>query len=213
MKLFTYYRSTAAYRVRIALHLKGAAYDPEFIHLRRGEQSSPAYLEFNPQGLVPALVDGPEVLTQSLAILDYLDETIPEPPLLPAGPLNRARIRAIAHAIALDIHPINNLRVLKYLTGTLGVSEADRDVWVRHWIGEGFTAVERLIGDLDRSGPFVGGSAPGLADICLVPQVFNAERFSLDLDPFPNIRAVAEACRAHTAFQAAAPEAQADAEP
>lgn len=212
MKLFTYYRSSAAYRVRIALNLKGVEYDPEFIHLRRAEQSSPAYLEFNPQGLVPALVDGPEVLTQSLAIIDYLDETVPEPSFLPDTPIARAKIRAIAQAMAADIHPINNLRVLKYLTSTLGVSEAARDDWYRHWVTEGFKAVERLIADFGGTGPYLGGTAPGLADICLVPQVYNAERFAVDMAAFPTIAKVAEACRALTAFQAAAPENQPDAD-
>lgn len=212
MKLFTYYRSSAAYRVRIALNLKGIDYDPEFIHLRKGEHRSPAYMEFNPQGLVPALIDGPEVLTQSLAILDYLDETVPDPPFLPTGPMARARIRAIAHTMASDIHPINNLRVLSYLTGTLGVAEADRDTWYRHWVTQGFTAVERLIADLGRSGEFIGGRAPGLADICLVPQVYNAERFEVEMTGFPRIQAVAAACRALPAFKAAAPENQADAD-
>lgn len=212
MKLFTYFRSSAAYRVRIALNLKGVEYDPEFIHLRKAEQASPAYMEFNPQGLVPALVDGPEVLTQSLAIIDYLDETVPEPPFLPESPVARAKIRAIAHAMAADIHPINNLRVLKYLTATLGVSEAARDDWYRHWVGEGFTAIERLIAGLGTTGPYLGGTAPGLADICLVPQVYNAERFGVDMTAFPTIAKIAETCRALPAFKAAAPENQPDAE-
>ena len=212
MKLFTYYRSSAAYRVRIALNLKGIDYDPEFVHLRNADHRSPAYLEFNPQGLVPALVDGPEVLTQSLAIIEYLDETVPDPPFLPDTALARAKVRAIAQAMASDIHPINNLRVLKYLTATLGVSEADRDTWYRHWVTEGFTAVEKLLAELKPQGSFVGGDAPGLADICLVPQVYNAQRFSVDMAAFPRIGEIAAACRALPAFEAAAPENQPDVE-
>lgn len=211
MKLFDYYRSSAAYRVRIALNLKGLVAERSFVHLRRKEQTAKDYLQINPQGLVPTLVDGAHVLTQSLAIIEYLDETRPEPPLLPKDPVGRARVRAIGLAIACDIHPINNLRVLHYLSSPLGLSEEQKNGWYRHWVAEGLAGVEGLLAS-GGSGRFCHGDAPGLADICLVPQVFNAERFGCDLAPYPNIRRVAEACRELPAFAAAAPDRQPDAE-
>jgi maleylpyruvate isomerase len=211
MVLYDYFRSSAAYRVRIALNLKGLAAERRFVHLRKGEQRAPAYLEVNPQGLVPALVDGDETLTQSLAIIEYLDETHPSPPLLPARAADRAWVRSIALAIACDIHPLNNLRVLKYLAKPLQVDEPRRDEWYRHWVAEGFAALEPQLA-ARATGAYSLGDAPTLADICLVPQVANANRLKVPLDPYPRLRAIDAACREHPAFDAARPEAQPDAE-
>ena len=210
MILYDYFRSSAAYRVRIALNMKGLAPERRFVHLRKGEQRAAGYVAVNPQGMVPALVVGGAQLTQSLAIIEYLDETHPEPPLLPRDPVERAYVRAIALAIACDIHPIDNLRVLKYLQAPLAIEEPARDEWYRHWIREGFVAIERMLAA--RSGTFCLGDTPTLADICLVPQVANANRLAVDLAPYPRIRAIDERCRALPAFAAAAPGNQPDAE-
>ncbi|WP_018991012.1 maleylacetoacetate isomerase [Aromatoleum toluclasticum] len=214
MKLYTYFRSSAAYRVRIALNLKGLAWDAVPVHLVRdgGEQRQPAYLELNPVGLVPTLDDDGQLLTQSLAIIEYLDETHPEPGLLPAGAADRARVRAIAQAIACDIHPINNLRVLQYLKREFGISDAQRDAWYRHWVEVGLAGVEQLLARDKRTGTFCHGDAPTLADCCLVPQVFNARRFGCDLSAMPTVRRIAERCATLEAFRLAAPENQPDAE-
>jgi len=212
MKLFGYYRSSAAFRVRIALNLKGMQVDHRFVHLRKGEQSAPEYGALNPQGLVPMVIDGPQVLTQSLAIIEYLEETNPEPALLPKEPIERARVRAIAQAIASDIHPLNNLRVLRYLAGPLNVPEVARNEWYRHWVVEGLTALERSLTPAAGTGTFCHGDTPTLADICLVPQVYNAERADVDLSPFPRIMKIVAACRELRAFQDADPARQADAE-
>lgn len=214
MKLYTYYRSSAAYRVRIALNLKGLAYDAVPVHLVRGggEQRQADYLALNPTGLVPTLVDGPNTLPQSLAIIEYLDETHPEPALLPGSPADRARIRAIAQAIACDVHPINNLRVLQYLTREFGVSEEQKNAWYRHWIEVGLGAVEAMLASDPRTGAFCHGDVPTLADCCLVPQVFNARRFGCDLSATPTIVGIAERCAGLDAFRRAAPEQQPDAE-
>lgn len=209
MRLYTYFRSSAAYRVRIALNLKGLAYDAVPVHLVKdgGQQKKPEYLALNPQGLVPALeVDG-QVLTQSLAIIEYVDETHPSPPLLPADPLGRARVRAIAQAIACDIHPVNNLRVLQYLGGQLGLDQAAKDEWYRHWVQTGLHAVEAMLAD---EGAFCHGDSPGLADCCLIPQVFNARRFNCDLSALPKIVAISERCESLAAFVQAAPASQPD---
>ncbi len=210
MKLYSYFRSSAAYRVRIALNLKGLSYEIVPVHLLRGEQKSPEHRQRHPMGLVPVLelADG-TTLTQSLAILEYLEEAYPSPPLLPAEPLARAQVRAIAATIACDIHPINNLRVLQYLTGTLGLSEEAKLTWYRHWVMEGLTAVERLVAA--SAGRFCLGDAPTLADCCLVPQLYNARRFDCDLSGFPRLTAIEAACQALEAFRAAAPERQPDA--
>ncbi|MEQ8815845.1 MAG: maleylacetoacetate isomerase [Thalassobaculum sp.] len=211
--LHGYFRSSAAYRVRIALNLKGLDYEPVSVHLRKGEQRAEAFLALNPQGMVPALVDGDAVLTQSPAILEYLDEAYPDTPrLLPGLPVDRARVRALAAAVACDIHPINNLRVLKYVQGPLGCSQDAMVAWYNHWIAEGFGALERMLADDPRTGRFCHGDAPGLADVCLVPQVVNSQRHALDLAPYPTIRRIAEACDALPAFQAAHPSRQPDAE-
>lgn len=214
MKLYTYFRSSAAFRVRIALNLKGLAYDAVPVHLARGggEQHQPGYRMLNPAGLVPALEDRGQVLTQSLAIVEYLDETHPQPPLLPGSPAERARIRAIAQAIACDIHPINNLRVLQYLQRELGADDTQKSAWYRHWIGVGLTAVEAMLAGDARTGAFCHGDTPTLADCCLVPQVFNARRFDCNLAPYPTIVRIAERCEALEAFRQAAPSNQPDAE-
>ena len=210
MILYDYFRSSAAYRVRIALNLKGIAAERRFVHLRKGAQREEAYLGVNPQGLVPTLLDGEATLTQSLAIIEYLDETHPSPPLLPSNPVDRAWVRSIAQAIACDIHPIDNLRVLQYLEGHLGAGETMRNDWYAHWIRVGFEAIEKRLAE--RSGKFAFGDAPGLADICIVPQVANASRVKLAMDPYPRLRAIHAACLAHPAFDAAQPSKQPDAE-
>ena len=212
MKLYGYFRSSASYRVRIALNLKGIAYDNAFIHLRRGEQSRPAFLKLNPMAVVPAFEDGPHVLTQSLAIIEYLDETHPEPPLLPKTAHERARVRAIALAIACDIHPIDNLRVLGYLEHELKLDQAARDAWYKHWVEIGLKAVEAMLAGHAATGRFCHGDKPGLADACLVPQVANAKRFNCDLSACPTILAIDGACQTLEAFQRAAPQNQPDRE-
>jgi maleylpyruvate isomerase len=210
MLLYDYFRSSAAFRVRIALNLKGLAAERRFVHLRKGDQRSAEYRAKNPQALVPTLEVGGLHLTQSLAIIEYLDEKHPLPPLLPPGPEDRAWVRSIALAIACDIHPIDNLRVLQYLKKTLGVDDAARDDWYRHWIREGFEAIEAQLAG--RSGRHCFGDSPSLADVCLVPQVFNSQRVSLDLAPYPRIRAIHEACMQLPAFADAQPSRQPDAE-
>jgi len=213
MKLYGYFRSSAAFRVRIALNLKKLDYENAFIHLRRGDQSGPEFLGVNPQGLVPALETGDQLLTQSMAIIEYLDETHPEPPLLPRDAAGRARTRALAAIVACDIHPLNNLRVLRYLHRPLGHDQKATEDWYNHWIASGFNAFEQLLADDPRTGVFCHGDTPGLADIALVPQVYNAHRYSLDLDPYPTIMRIYQACRALDAFAAADPDRQPDSEP
>jgi maleylpyruvate isomerase len=212
MKLHGYFRSSAAYRVRIALNLKNLAAQQAFIHLRRGEQNADLYLAMNPEGLLPTLEHDGHRLSQSLAIIEYLEETFPQPPLLPAKPGDRAHVRGIALAIACDIHPLNNLRVLKYLKGELGQDQAQVDRWYAHWIATGLAALEARLARDARTGTFCMGEAPGLADICLVPQIHNAERMQCNLDAYPVLRRIAAAARALPAFAAAAPERQPDAE-
>jgi len=210
MKLFGYFRSSAAFRVRIALNLKGLGHEDAFIHLRRGDQRAGDYLGVNPQGLVPALeIDG-QTLIQSLAILEYLDETHPEPPFLPADPAGRARVRGLADIVACDIHPINNLRVLRYLSRPLGHDQAAIETWYNHWIAAGFAALERLLADDRHTGAFCHGDIPGLADIALVPQVVNSERYRLDLSPYPTISRIYANCMQLDAFTAAHPNNQPD---
>jgi maleylacetoacetate isomerase len=204
-RLFDYFRSSASYRVRIALNLKGLDYESVPLNLLEGGQKGADYRAINPQGLIPALeIDG-LVLTQSLAIVDYLDSTRPEPPLLPNDPADAAHVRALALAVACDIHPLNNLRVLKYLSGPLGQPQEARDSWYRHWVSEGLEALEALAAA--RAGRFLFGDSPTLADICLVPQLFNARRFEVPLDDYPTlVRADSEANRLQ-AFAAAHPDA------
>ena len=203
MQLYHYFRSSASYRVRIALNLKGLAHEKTQIHLLKqgGEQLQPEFRAINPDGLVPALVDDGQIINQSLAIIEYLDETHPQVPLLPASALNRAYVRAIALSIACDIHPINNLRILNYLKDQLGQNQEAVDSWYRHWIEAGFTTLEKLLPDT----PFAGGNAPNLVDACLVPQMYNARRFKTDLTPFPKVVAMADRAGALPAFLEAAP--------
>jgi maleylacetoacetate isomerase/maleylpyruvate isomerase len=214
MRLHTYFRSSAAFRVRIALNLKGLAHDTVAVHLVRsgGEQHQPEYRSINPAGLVPALEDDGRVLTQSLAIIEYLDELHPDPLLLPGDAFARARMREVALTIACDIHPINNLRVLQYLTREFGVSDEQKNAWYRHWVETGLEAVEALLAAQPREGRFCFGDTPTLADICLVPQVHNARRFKCDIAQLSRVLRVTEACEALEAFRLAAPENQPDAE-
>lgn len=215
MKLYGYWRSSAAYRVRIALNLKGVSAEQLSVHLVRdgGEQHKAAYSALNPLELVPTLVVGDEddsdVLSQSLAIVEYLDELYPKTPLLPASALERAHMRAMALTIACEIHPLNNLRVLQYLTQTLGIDETAKNSWYHHWIASGFAALETLL--VRHSGRYCFGDAITIADICLVPQVYNAQRFNVDLTPYPNIMRVWAECNQLAAFIEAMPERQADA--
>jgi maleylacetoacetate isomerase len=217
MSAFTlhgYFRSSASFRVRIALNLKGIYYDQAPVHLVRdgGEQLQASYRAINPDGLVPSLTcDDGSVLTQSLAIIEYLDECFPAPALLPASPLDRAFVRSVALQIACEIHPIANLRVLKYLRGELGASGAQKDAWYRHWIDLGFASLEAKLASDTRAGSYVFGDAPTLADICLVPQVWNARRFSIPLDAYPTIRRIADHAMQDEAFAAAEPARQPDA--
>jgi len=208
--LYGYFRSTAAYRVRIALGLKGLGADPRYVHLRKGEQTQPAYRKINPAGLVPYFVAGDLHLAQSLAIIEYLDETHPTPPLLPQGAAARAIAREMAQVVCCDIHPIGNLRVLNRLI-EMGVDDAARTAWSQHWIATGFDAIEARLAELDAA-PFAFGDQPTLADICIVPQVFNARRFGLDLAPYSRIRAIDAAATRLDAFAAAEPGRQPDAE-
>jgi maleylpyruvate isomerase len=211
--LHNYFRSSTSFRVRIALALKGLEYRYEAYHLRKGEQRGETYLGLNPQGLVPTLelADG-TLLTQSLAIIAYLDETHPEPPLLPKDALGRARVRALAEMVALDIHPINNLRVLADLRTRFGADDAAVSAWFNHWVHETFRPLETMLASHPATGTFCHGESPTLADICLVPQVANGGRFGIDLAPYPTIRRIHEACMALDAFRMAAPSAQPDAE-
>ncbi len=212
MRVHGYFRSSAAYRCRIALNLKGVQSDFVSVHLRKGDQRSPGFLAMNPQGLVPALEDGGRVLTQSLAIIEWLDETHPDPPLLPRDPFDRAHVRALALSIACDIHPLQNLRVLKHLKADLGQDQAGLDRWCRHWIEPGLAAFEATIASSGTSGAFCFGDAPVLADICLVPQMFSATRFGADVSKLTNLRRIVASCEAHPAFAAAHPARQPDAE-
>ena len=213
MKLHGYFRSSAAFRVRIALNLKKLDYESVPVHLRRGDQRNREFRGVNPQGLVPALEDCGQTLIQSLPIIEYLDETFPEPPLLPRDAAGRARVRALAAIVACDIHPLNNLRVLRYLHRTLGHDEAALAAWYNHWISEGFDAIEALLAADGRTGRFCHGDTPGLADIALAPQVVNAERYRLDLAPYPTITRIFETCMTLDAFAAAHPQRQPDFEP
>lgn len=212
--LYSYFRSSAAYRVRIALNLKGLDYEIVPVHLVRdgGEQLKPAYRALNVNGLVPTFVDGDVNIHQSLAIIEYLEDVHPTPALLPADPVARAQVRALALDIAADIHPIDNLRVLRYLKQDLGVSEEQKNAWYVHWVVEGFTALEARLAAQRSPGKFVFGDTPTLADCCLVPQVYNANRFKVDMAPFPRIAAIDAHCQTLDAFRRAAPEAQPDAE-
>lgn len=211
--LHTYWRSSAAYRVRIALHLKGLAFESVPVHLLQdgGQQRTPAFAARNPQRLVPTLQHGAAVLTQSLAIIEYLDEVWPEPSLLPGDATARHRARALAQLVACDIHPLGNLRVLQFLEHAWSLDQAQRAQWIERWIGDGLAAFEVLLARAPQTGAFCIGDAPTIADCALVPQLYNARRFGVSLDAFPRIRAIEAACLALPAFDAARPEAQPDA--
>jgi maleylacetoacetate isomerase len=213
LKLYTYYRSSAAYRVRIALNLKKLEYRAIPVHLLRdgGQHHRAEYAELNPQGLLPTLEDGPLTITQSLAILEYLEEAHPAPALLPTDPPGRARVRSLALTIACDIHPLDNLRVLRYLQDKLGVNAERRNEWYRHWVTVGFAALERLLTRRSHAGEFCHGDTPTLADCCLVPQVFNAQRLQCPLEDYPALMRVQANCEQLDAFQRAAPGLQSDA--
>ena len=212
MKLYGFWRSSAAYRVRIALALKGLSYDYVSVHLTKGAQYQPAFAAINPQNLVPVLDDDGHLLYQSLAIVQYLDETHTEPRLIPEDPVERNRVRSLALIIACEIHPLNNPRVLNYLTDNFSVSEEQRLAWYQHWVTTGFAALEKRLAVEPWTGRYCHGDTPGFADIALVPQMANARRFKVDLAPFPTIRRIEGACLELEAFQKAAPENQPDAE-
>lgn len=211
LKLYSYFRSSASYRVRIALNLKQLAAEQVSINLLKSEQKSESFRAINPQGLVPALVtEEGALLTQSLAIMEYVDEVYLPHPLLPKDALGRARVRALCQAIACEMAPLNNLRVLQYLTGELKVSEDQKNGWYKHWISEGFDAVEKLLAESASTGKYCHGDIPGMADACLVPQVFNAKRFGCDMSSYPTINRITEACEALPAFTDAHPSKQPD---
>ena len=212
MKLYTYFRSSAAFRVRIALNLKGLRYEPVFVHLAKGEHRQPQYAAVNPQGLLPTLeLDDGKRLTQSLAIIEWLEEKYPVPALLPKDAFERARVRSLSYLVASEIHPLNNLRVLQHLKRALGQSQEQIDNWYRHWIADGLAKLEA---ELARpgSGKFCHGGAPSMADCCLVPQIFNAKRYDSDLAPYPVTMRVFESCMQLEAFDRAQPAKQPDAE-
>ncbi len=212
MKLYSFFRSSAAFRARIALNLKGLDYDQVPINLRAGEQRGGDYLQVNPMGTVPTLIDGEVVVDQSLAIVEYLEETHPEPPLLPKLPADRARVRAIAMDIACEIHPVNNLRIRRYILHDLGHDETALEKWMNHWTKLGFDGIEPMLAGDKRTGDFCHGDRPGIADICLVPGVFNARIYpSFDMTPYPTVRRVFDNCMKLDAFQRALPERQPDA--
>ncbi|UNK41919.1 maleylacetoacetate isomerase [Luteimonas sp. S4-F44] len=213
LTLYGYWRSSAAYRVRIALHLKALAFASVPVHLLRdgGEQHAPPHAARNPQQLVPVLRHGERMLTQSLAIIEYLDEVFPSSPLLPSDPIARHRARALAQLVACDIHPLGNLRVLQFLEREWEIDPAGRARWIERWVADGLAAFETLLGEAPDAGRFCVGDAPGLADCALVPQLYNARRFGVELAPYPRILAIEAACLAMPAFAAARPEAQPDA--
>ena len=213
LTLHSYFRSSASYRVRIALNLKGLPYTYVPVHLLKdgGQQHTADYQRMNPARLVPTLVDDGHALGQSLAIMEYLEETYPEPALLPRDPLGRARVRGLAQSVACEIHPLNNLRVLQYLDNELKVDESTKAAWYRHWITLGFTAMESMLADDPATGIFCHGNTPGLADCCLIPQIANSRRYDTPLDAFPTIRRIEQACLALDAFAKAAPQVQPDA--
>ena len=211
MKLYTYFRSSAAFRVRIALNLKGLAYEPVFVHLAKGEHRAAAYAKVNPQALLPTLeLDDGTRLTQSLAIIEYLDEKHPQKPLLPKDAQKRARVRSLSYLIASEIHPLNNLRVLQHLKRALNQSEDQVNAWYRHWIADGLAKLEAELAS--SKGRFCHGDTPTMADCCLVPQIFNAKRYQSDLAPYPQTMRVFEACMHLEAFDRAQPSKQPDAE-
>ncbi|WP_343081613.1 maleylacetoacetate isomerase [Ostreiculturibacter nitratireducens] len=212
MRLYGYFRSSAAYRCRIGFALKGITAEEAFVHLRKGDQKAASFRAVNPQGLVPALDVGGRVLTQSLAILEWLDETHPRPAFLPGSAEDRAEIRAFAQIIACDIHPLQNLRVLDYLRSEYGQDQAGVEKWCQRWIGDGLAACEAILAGREQEGPYCFGATPTLADICLVPQVFSAERFGVDLEAMPRVRKIHRICSELPAFAGAHPAKQPDSE-
>ncbi|MEM8563047.1 MAG: maleylacetoacetate isomerase [Pseudomonadota bacterium] len=210
MKLYSYYRSSAAYRVRIALNLKALSYQYEAVNLLHSEQKSASYMSRNPQGLLPALeLDDGEVLAQSVAILEWLEESHPQPALLPETPLARAKVRSLVNNITCDIHPLNNLSIMNYMRTELSASDNDVYQWYCNWVDRGFSAIEQSL--VNTTGGYCFGENPTLADVCLVPQVYNARRFKVPMEPYPKIRSVVEFCNSTEPFAKAAPEAQPDA--
>jgi maleylpyruvate isomerase len=213
MKLYTYFRSSASFRVRIALALKGLAPEAAYISLVNGEQGTEAFRGVSPQALVPALEDDGRTLIQSLAIMEYLDERHPEPPLLPRGALDRAYVRAVSQIIACEIHPLNNLRTLKHIRKTYGLDEAGVNAWYRHWIADGLGMLERYLAAERRTGRYAFGDAPTVADCCIVPQIFNAKRYECDVSPYTLTMRIFDQCMQHDAFVSAQPMHQPDATP
>ena len=212
MKLYTYFRSSAAFRVRIALNLKGLAYEPAFVHLPKGEHRDASYARLNRQALLPTLDDGGVLLNQSLAIIEYLEETRPTPALLPKDPVGRARVRSLALLVACEIHPLNNLRTLQHLRRALGQDEEQIKTWYRHWIVDGLAKLEAELAQTKGTGRYCHGDSPTMADCCLVPQLFNAKRYDSDLVPYPTVMRVFDACMKLDAFDRAQPSKQPDAE-
>jgi len=212
VKLYTFFRSSAAFRVRIALNLKGISYEPQVVSLPKGEHRRPQYTELDPQGLLPTLVVDEQALSQSLAIIEYLDETRPNPPLLPKDAPGRARVRSLSLLVACEIHPLNNLRTLTYLRKALAQNEEQVATWYRHWIADGLAKVELELAKNRSTGKFMHGDIPTMADCCLVPQVFNAKRYESDLGPYPTVMRVFESCMKLDAFDRAQPNKQPDAE-
>ena len=214
LQLYTYFRSSAAYRARIALNLKGLPHELVPVHLLRdgGQQHAAEYVQLNPQHMVPTLRHGERVIGQSLAIVEYLDEVFADVPLLPTDPAGRARVRALSQAVTCDIHPLNNLRVMQYFEREWEIDAAHREAWMQHWMREGFAALEAMLAGSPDTGRFCHGDTPGMADCCLVPQLFNAHRFGVDLAPYPTLARIEQACLALDAFDRARPERQPDAQ-
>lgn len=210
-RLFTYWRSSTAYRVRIAMNLKGLDYEPTYVSIPQMAHRSPEYMAVNPQGLVPVLLEDGKVVAQSLAILEYLEERSPLPALLPNGLHERAYVRALAQVVACEVHPLNNVRVLKYLDKTLGVPEQDRLAWYRHWMADGLSVYEAMLERWQLSGSYSFGDMVSMADVCLVPQIYNARRFACPLEPYPRTVSIAARCEGLDAFARAFPDTQADA--
>lgn len=211
MKLYSYWRSSASYRVRIALNLKGLKYDIVPVNLLKSEQKEEAYRKLNVQGRVPALLDGESLITQSVAIIEYLEERYPSPSLLPQNLQARAHARSIALAVACDISPLGNLGPMQYLTSEFSATDAQKTAWLHHWMGTGFAALERMLSESEYTGSFCVGASPTMADCCLVPQIYNAKRFNVDLSPYPTLVRIAEKCEQHPAFVSAHPSKQPDA--
>ncbi len=212
IELYTYFRSSASYRIRIALTLKEISYEPQYVHLLKdgGQQHKEAYLKLNPQGLVPTLVDDNEQLTQSLAIIEYLDEQYPEPPLLPADAVDKAWVRSMSQLIMSEIHTITNLRVLKYLTETLSISEEEKLAWIHNWFNKGLTAFEKRLEQKGKATLYSLGKRVSMVDVCLVPMIYNALRYEVPLDGYPVTREIYNHCMAQPAFVIASPENQED---